>query len=372
MRTEPSPDSSADNQLSLFIPTKDRSAFLSRLLEFYAAGQLGCTIHIGDASENLEELEKNQKATARFQNSLKIHYEKHAPGITTVASVHRLLEKIETPYAVFCGDDDYLLPKQLRQCVRFLQDHPDYSSVTGDQAEVFVELEEGNSNMKIVEILPGAHKEASQQLPSQRLLKWAYPAIGKNTFSVQPISAMRWAWEETAKLKLDTKPYAPLHELSVNVLTVLRGKQKHLKGLYHVMLRHTQKTGFSGPIDYFDRISHWDWPSKVVPAIDCWIEHILQSEKTLQPEAARRIAETALLQWLIPFLARNRDRKLKQFGLAAAPLSLRQRLSKIGFVRASACLILRKSDISKRSFLNPVGSYHREFEPIQRILCSSN
>ena len=327
MRIEPGLGSQADNRLGLFIPTKDRSVFLSRLLGFYASGGLRCAIHVGDASEDPGEAARNREAVARHQGALKIRYEKQPPGITTVDGVHRLLDQIDTPYAVFCGDDDYLLPAQLRRCVRFLQSHPDYTSVTGDQAEAFVDLEEGSSRMRVLKIIPGAHKEASEELPSRRLLRWAYPAIGKNTFSVQPTSAMRWAWEETAKLNLNEKLYAPLHELSVNVFTVLLGNQRHLKGLYHIMLRHTQKTGFSGPIDYFDRISRWDWPGRVVPTLDRWAEEILRREGTLQPEAARRVAETLFLQWLIPYLSRNRDRKLRELRLSAAPMTLWQRLS---------------------------------------------
>jgi len=204
-----------------------------------------------------------------------------------------------------------------------------------------------------LKIVPGAHKEASHAVASQRLLQWAYPAIGKNTFSVQPTAAMRWAWSETDALGLDLKLYAPLHELSVNVLTVLHGKQKHLKGLYHVMLRHTQKTGFSGPIDYFDRIARWDWPAKVTPTLDRWTQEIVRHE-ALEPEAARRVAQTVFLQWLIPFLARNRDRKLKEFDLASVHAPLRQRLPGLASLKAWV-----------RSL-----RHHRQFEPVHAILKS--
>ena len=354
LRTGHSTASSADSRLSLLIPTKDRSVFLDKLLRFYASRSLGCPVYIGDASEQSDEAEKNRQAVERYRGSLKLNYERQTPGITTVAGVHQLLEKISTPYTALCGDDDYLIPEQLRRCVEFLQTHPDYACVTGDQAEVFVGLEEGNSRMKVLKIIPGAHKEASHPAASQRLLQWAYPAIGKNTFSVQPTAAMRWAWKETDALGLDLKLYAPLHELSVNVLTVLQGKQKHLKGLYHVMLRHTQKTGFSGPIDYFDRIARWDWPAKVTPALDRWAQEILRRQEGLEPEAARRVAQTVFLQWLIPFLARNRDRKLKEFNLASIPAPLRQRLP--GWVPLKAWI---------RSL-----QHHRNFEPVHAILKS--
>lgn len=353
LRTGHGSDSSADSRLSLLIPTKDRSVFLDKLLRFYASRSLGCSVYIGDASENPGEAEKNRQAAARHRGSLKLNYERQAPGITTVAGVHQLLEKITTPYTALCGDDDYLIPEQLRRCVEFLQAHPDYTSVTGDQAEVFVGLEEGNSRMKVLKIIPGAHKEAAQPVPSQRLLKWAYPAIGKNTFSVQPTAAMRWAWQETDTLGLDLKLYAPLHELSVNVLTVLQGKQKHLKGLYHVMLRHTQKTGFSGPVDYFDRIARWDWPAKVTPTLDRWTQEIIRHE-ALEPEAARRVAQAVFLQWLIPFLSRNRDRKLKEFHLASIPAPLRQRLPGLAPLKAWARSV----------------RHRRQFEPVHAILKS--
>lgn len=289
------------NPLTVFIPTKDRPLFLSKLLNFYAERNLPYEILIGDSSESPEPV--------LYDSSLKVCYESHPTGMMVPPSVGILLEKIKTPYSVFCSDDDYLVPDQLHRCVKFLESNPDYSAVTGDQVEVFTDL--NGSKMKILKILQGSHKAAEHPLPSQRLLQWITPNIGKNTFAVQPTEVLRWTWGETAKLGIDDKMYAPLQELSHNVLNVIHGKQKHLPGLYHVMLRHTQKTGHSGPVDYFERVSSWDWSSKVIPTMECWSKELLRRE-SLDPETARQIAEKAFLQWFIPFLSRNNARKLKE------------------------------------------------------------
>lgn len=292
------------NKLTVFIPTKDRPLFLSNLLSFYSDKELTSQILVGDASDNSKPI--------IYDKELNVKFDFHPPGMLVPPSVKLLLEQVKTPYAVFCSDDDYLIPERLDQCVKFLESNPGYSAVTGDLVEVFVDLQ--GSKMNVLNIVQGAHKEAIHPLSSQRLLQWMTPNIGKNTFSVQPTDAMRWAWSETARLEIDDKMYAPLQELSHNVLNVIHGKQKRIHGLYHVMLRHTQKTGHSGPMDYFERVSSWDWPGKVRPALDLWAKELIRRE-SLDGETARQIASQAFLQWFVPFLSRNQTRKLKEFNL---------------------------------------------------------
>jgi len=341
---------------------------LSKVLTYYAQMNCPYPILIGDASDAPADRDTRQ-VVAPFEDRLRIAYRRQAPGITTVTSTIELLGMVSTPYTAWCGDDDYLVPRQLQRCVVFLESHQDYVLACGDAAEVFVRQEPGQ-HFTILTILPGAHKETRSESPSRRLLEWARPTIGKNTFSVQRTEVIRYSWKKAAEAGLDSKTYAPLHELSMNAISTLQGKEMRLHGLYHVMLRHDQKTAFSGPLDYFHRVAQWDWPKQVADMISLLVVEVRKREQVREVEA-RRIVEAVFINWLIPFLARNRDRKLREHGLLAPTgRTLRERLAGIPSAREVWCRLRGEHDISLASFLNPRSFYFRDFLPIYRILTS--
>lgn len=351
--------------LTLVVPTRNRALFLSKVLTYYAHMNCPYPILIGDASDSPADRETRQ-VVASFEDCLRIVYHKQAPGAMTGASTIELLGVVSTPYTVWCGDDDYLVPRQLQRCVAFLESHQDYASACGDAAEVFVRQEAGQ-RFTVLKILPGAHKETRSESPSRRLLEWASPTIGKNTFSVQRTEVIRYSWKKATEAGFDSKTYALLHELSLNAITVLQGKEMRLHGLYHVMLRHDQKTGHSGPLDYFYRVAQWDWTKQVLGMINLLSGEVMKREHVTEAEA-RRIIEAVFINWLIPFLARNRDRKLREHGLMSSAKTVRERLAGVLPIKNVWCLLKGEHAISLASFKNPWSFYYDDFLPIDRIL----
>ncbi len=355
--------------LTLVIPTRNRPRFLSKVLRYYAKMESPYPLIIGDASDPSAAAE-NERVIATFEDRLPITYVRQAPGITTVTSTIDLLARVDSRYTAWCGDDDYMVPRQLQKCADFLEGHPDYGLACGDAAEVFVETSSSDDTFTVAKIIRGAHKSAEATLPSRRLLEWCRPNIGKNTFSVQRTSDMRYSWNKASEIGLDSKSYAPLHELTVNLMSLLQGKEMHLEGLYHVMLRHTEKTSFSGPVDYFERVTRWDWPGRVASMVDCWAQEIVRRE-TIEYSAARRVAETVFLQWLIPFLARNRDRKLREHGLITPRRTVRDVIATITPVRSFWYWIRGEHAMSLETFLKRRSFYYGDFHPIYDVLSQS-
>ena len=356
-------------KLTLVIPTKNRPRFLAKVLSYYAARRCPYPLLIGDASDPDQAVDV-QALVATWGRSLEIAYETHPPESSTHASTLRLLGRVATPYTVWAGDDDFLVPGHLTKCVRFLEDHADYTIACGAAAWTSVK-EMPDGRFTVSAIAPGTHKHLAQDAPSRRLAAWVAPGLGINTYAVHRTDHMRYSWTTAERLGLDSKRcYKGIYEVCFNALSVIQGKQACLPGLYHVMLRHGQKLAFSIAEDYFDLATQWDWPTRVVDTVACWTQELRRRE-VLTEDQARHIAEAVFLQWILPVLGRNRDRKLTEAGLPVPSQPLRQRLlSMLPWVRKVRHWIRGTPELSLGALLRPSSSYHKDFLPIYRVLTS--
>jgi glycosyltransferase domain-containing protein len=71
--------------------------------------------------EELKSLIANESVIYRSFDSDIFLEDKIAQGV----------EDITTPYATLCGDDDFIIPNAVSQCIQFLQENPDYSCAQG-------------------------------------------------------------------------------------------------------------------------------------------------------------------------------------------------------------------------------------------------
>jgi len=118
--------------LTLLIPTLNRAAFVERALRYYGQAGFRGIVSLGDSSEP-EQAEKIRRAVQAVEGQLQVEYRSFpSPPYTSNAPV--LLEMAQaatTPYVVYAGDDDFLIPNTLEQCTRYLDDHPDHSAAHG-------------------------------------------------------------------------------------------------------------------------------------------------------------------------------------------------------------------------------------------------
>ena len=120
---------SGTSQLTIVVPTLNRADFVLRLIDYYADNGFLGRILIGDSSE-AAHFEPVQKRIAELGSSLAAV---HVPcaGLNTSAALARLNSMIETPFATYTGDDDYVIPSAVAQCVAFLQSQPEYVGAQG-------------------------------------------------------------------------------------------------------------------------------------------------------------------------------------------------------------------------------------------------
>ena len=115
--------------LSITIPTKNRPSFLLQKLQYYSNVRFSGHILIGDSSDEEIAL-STEKSIDEFSRQLNVVYCKY-PELGEAQTTQKLLELISTPYAVWSGDDDFLVPQGLDECVRFLEANQEYNAVHG-------------------------------------------------------------------------------------------------------------------------------------------------------------------------------------------------------------------------------------------------
>jgi glycosyltransferase domain-containing protein len=118
----------------------ERPEFLARSFLYYSRAGFDGVICVGDSSGS-ENRRKNADVAARFSKSLNIkltHYP-NPPYLHDGMVVKELLDTVTTKYAVFSGDDDFIIPSSLARCADFLDRHSDYGGAQGARVEIFVE-----------------------------------------------------------------------------------------------------------------------------------------------------------------------------------------------------------------------------------------
>jgi glycosyltransferase domain-containing protein len=261
--------------ISLLIPTMNRSAFLERLLGYYAATGFAGSILIGDSSEEAE-LEAARKLVRHFGARMDIqHYE--YPGLNNAQCVQLMLDRVATPYAAFIADDDFLVPDSLTRCTSFLDMHGDYVAAHGEG---------------IVLILD---RKGPWGIPA-RTGHYAQAEISASTaverikqYKTAPLSTL-FCVHRTATWRDMYAKVEPIRDIAIATeilpcyLSVALGKVKALDGLHVVRQIHAQQYVYRD--DPMVWITKRDWQPSFEALCDA-VGDVVARIDGIGPEAAR-------------------------------------------------------------------------------------
>jgi len=118
--------------ISILIPTLDRPDYLKRTLKYYALAGFQGNIIIGDSSKEINAA-LNRRAVEMLKGSLNIDYMycSNPPYLHDGMCMKAMVDATRTPYVIYCGDDDFLIPTGLEKCVQFLDAYPSFSAAHG-------------------------------------------------------------------------------------------------------------------------------------------------------------------------------------------------------------------------------------------------
>lgn len=151
-------------EISILIPTLNRSGFLERTLRYYDLLKFQGKILIGDSSSG-NHASKNLQTVNRYKKNLDLDLidcpkpEQKAKvdwvGFSGEAiAFKKLLRLVKTEFVVTSGDDDFLIPQSLLECAKTLDKTPGYSGFCGARLDFEVSNDLDTGEVSYVKRIP--------------------------------------------------------------------------------------------------------------------------------------------------------------------------------------------------------------------------
>ncbi len=210
-----------DLKVGIYIPTLNKPDFVIRQIKYYASLHSPHPVYIGDNS-SLEKAQLLQEALKNFQNKLEINYFHHQPSISQAECQLNLVSHMKEKYAVFSGDDDFLVPDSLTNCAEFLENHPDFSLASG--LAVSFSLDQPGPYGKIATLSDYPRPEVLEEKAGDRLQNYLN-RYHVTLFSLARTVDLKRDWE----VSLKAKERSFQTEVMPGFLAIVRGKSKTRK-----------------------------------------------------------------------------------------------------------------------------------------------
>ena len=276
--------------VTLLVPTINRSEFLIRLLGYYESLKFRGWICIGDSSTG-EHLRRTKEALGGFQGGLNIVYREY-PGMDDAECLEQLLGFVSTTYAAWVADDDFMIPSALDRCARFLDSHPDYVAARGLATMFRLESPGAHGPLATAGYYKGRAVEADSA--AQRLIDHL-SNYSTNLFSVHRVEAWRVMYRDP--LQVPDRLFRG--EFLAGCRGIIQGRLKKLDCLYMVRQNHGGRTIW----DSYDWITSEAW----LPSYEIFRDRLseeLAERDGISVDSARAVVKEAFRPYLARSLAR--------------------------------------------------------------------
>jgi len=338
--------------ISIVIATKNRSDFLTRLLQYYRDTNYKHWICIGDSSDSFH-LEQTKKAIKFFGKSLKIKYHEY-PNLNVAECHKKLLSSIQTSYTACVTDGGFLVTESLEKCLKFLDVHPSYSIAHG-LGVIFELKQEGPYGqfrcLSEYDRLPQVEEETA----SLRLLHHLNnPSV--TMYCVYRTSVWKAIWRDADSIKDGIFS----GEVLPGCLTVIYGKAKQLNCLYLVRQIHNRRYLLA---NIYDWLTDPGWGQAYRVFHDLLVQAIVEQDG-IDANQAQEVIKQAFWAHLI--------RGLNSKFQARYHTSFRSRLKRIPGLAQRVQVIKSLFPFSKRLslpvLLNKNSPYYTDFIPIYKVV----
>lgn len=348
--------------LTTMIPTKNRSDFLIRLLNYYADTDYKYWICIGDSS-NTEHVEQTKKAIRKLERKLKIMYREY-PHTSEPECTRQLLQSVSTPYVAWVADDDFLVSDGLACCINFLETHPDYTVALGKA--VLLTLNESGAYGQISNVgsynLRSIEAESARQRIMDHLNNYSNP-----NFGVHRIEKFRKAY--SAVLSLPDKGFT---EMLPNCMSCIEGKVRQLGCFYLVRQNHDRRYLLPGTYDW---ITNPNWFPSYQVFSSCLVEELVKQDGITMDES-REVVKQAFWAYLNRALHRKFQERYGREETSGIWLRMKKALKGTPGVseyllpvwRGIKSSLFHSDEISLQALLKPSSPYHKDFMPIYHAI----
>lgn len=355
--------------ISILIPTLNRSDFLIRALHYYSQVAFKGYLCIGDSS-NAQQAEKIKQAIQHLQSKLRIIYRTfpNPPYIHGGMVMKELIKLVPTPYAVFAGDDDFVIPGGLEQGAAFLENHPEYSAVHGVRVAVRLQCSGafGHSTSACYIREPILESETA----SERWVGYMRRGIATH-YCVHRTETWRRMYRDNASVPV--RYLGP--ELFPCSLSSILGKIKGLDCLSAVMQATNGRYFTHSMYSLYSLIVHPDWSRSVEVVRNCIVEALAQQDG-IDVKEAQEIFDRELWRHILLVLQRQYH---QGYGERTGSYTLEETLKRIpGLFALVRHLrqIAGKADPTHRyenlssldSLLKPSSPFYADFMPVYHAI----
>ena len=345
-------------RVGIVIPTLNRPDFVIRQLAYYAAAGSGIALYVADSTER-EGFERVGRAVDSLQGSLSVVH-LSLPGLNETEAIHRALDHVAEPYAVFVGDDDFLIPSGVIRAAEFLDSRPDYSSAHGVAVIASMASRPGG-DQHLDYIRPYRQRCVEEAGVAERLCRFLGDYF-VTLFSVHRTEDFR----EMMRRGNDVKATG-MRELLESTLSVVIGKAGFVDTLFLVRVDHPGR--YLLP-DVFDRITSAEWQS----AYDVFRRHmsdVLSERHGLGAAEADELVKKAYWRYLAKSLSRRWNLRYATGG-GSLVRKLRNLWNGVSTLPEAADVLRgyvpSRKRLSLPTLLGPSSPYHADFMPVYRSL----
>lgn len=327
-----------------------------RLLQYYDETGFNGHVCIGDSS-NSDHLEKTRNAVKKVRRFRVSHIT--APNLKVHECLASLMPYIDTPYATFLPDDDFLVTTTVKECIEFLKGNPKYSGATG--RGIGFNLKKEGAFGPFHHVQPFYLRSLESERASERLLM-----LGRNyyvaNYAIRRSEQFCKGFISHEKMK-DTSIGA---ELFPSFLLAVQGKIKQFDKL--LVVRHFHPTRYLLP-DFFDWMTSPDWRPSFEVAVDFLAEELCKQDD-ISLEQAKIVANKAVSAYLVRILKNQWETVHETTGENISSFAKRV-VRSISFLPNYWHIFhsfLQSGQLTLPALLRKSSSYHKDFMTIHRVV----
>ena len=230
-------------ELTILIPTKNRSNWILRILKYYAYKKFNGKIIIGDSSDNYHK--KRIKTLVKKFDILDIDLF-YSFKSTAEEMLEIISSKINSKYSIFLSDDDIFKIDYLSQFIDFLNFNDDYIGVVGNA--FMIKVKKNKPWGKISKIRNYDLFFTDEANSAQRLIDY-FNKVSACNMAIVRTSVFKVSLKNIYKLDKYHQRYI-FGEYFWAINYLINGKIKHLN--FPFLVRQTHDTNIYSKIDKKD------------------------------------------------------------------------------------------------------------------------
>jgi glycosyltransferase domain-containing protein len=236
--------------VTIIIPTKNRTKFIKRQLQYYDRSKFTGFLFFGDASDD-DVYEENVKLIDQFSNTLKIkHFHDKEKSSEQVTS--DLVKLVTTKYMTLLPDDDLIITPAIEECIEYLDKNNDYSAAHGKAYEMTINYGKADAFGRLTGMTPYRMISTDENSAIDRIKTYFNYVTNINMAIIRTEIAVD-AYRACNGLDYYFSSLL-FGELTHGSFVLTKGKIKELNCTYLVRQVHNSQ--------YFDTMNLVDWFSK--------------------------------------------------------------------------------------------------------------